>query len=101
MAKKSRVPLISLKLIGMTIYSILFTLTVSLYKNLKTNYKTTLNPELKEQIKRELETEKMVKLLNEKIKTVERLVYGILEDPEYMKSDKGKYDIKQLKKEVK
>ena len=101
MIKKPRIPLNILKLIWATIYSILFTATVSLYKNLKTNYKTTLNPELKEQIKRELETEKMVKLLNERLKSVERLVYGILEDPEYIKSDKGKYDIKQLKKEAK
>lgn len=101
MAKKLGVPVKIIKLIGVTFYTILFTITVSLYKNLKLNYRKTINPEFKAKIKRELEAEKMVKLLGDRIKTLERLVYGILEDPEYMKSDKGKYDIKQLKKEIK
>lgn len=98
---KLKIPFIILKLIFMTIYAVFFTITISLFNNLKLNYKKTLNPKFKDQINRELEANKMVKLLNDRLKTIERLIYGIIEDPEYLKSDKGKYDIKQIKKETK
>ena len=34
------------------------------------------------------------------MKRLERLTYAIFEDPEYTKKDKGRLDLKELKKEV-
>ncbi|MEK6937117.1 MAG: hypothetical protein AABW58_03535 [Nanoarchaeota archaeon] len=52
-------------------------------------------------IKQELETKHLLNLVNERLKRVERLVYSIFNDPDYIKRDKGKHDLKELEKETK
>lgn len=79
---------------------LIYTLTVSLYKNMKKAKVYAFNPEEKKKIKRDVESEKLVTLMNERLHRVERLVYGIYEDPEYAKSDRGKSDLKELRQET-
>ena len=50
---------------------------------------------------KELEAEKIIKDLKERIQLLERIVYSINEDIDYLKSDKGIYDMKELKKRTK
>ncbi|MBS3171642.1 hypothetical protein J4449_03460 [Candidatus Woesearchaeota archaeon] len=52
-------------------------------------------------IKQELETKKFIDIVNERLKRIERLVYSIFHDPDYIKRDKGKSDLKDLEKEAK
>jgi len=101
MKKKKNWWIIPFKVVNVVIVSVLKTVFVDLFINFKHSWIYTFNPEEREKMKRKLEAEKMVKLLTERMKTIERLLYSVFEDPSYTKSDKGKYDIKQLKKEVK
>ena len=52
-------------------------------------------------LKQEIETKNLLNLVNERLKRIERLVYSIFHDPDYIKRDKGKHDIKELEKETK
>jgi len=101
MKKKKKLWIIPFKLLNIIGIAILKTIFVDIFINLKHAWIYTFNPEERDKMKRKLEAEKMAKLLNERVKTVERLLYSVFEDPSYTKSDKGKYDLKQLKKEVK
>ncbi len=67
---------------------------------MKTAKTYAFNPEEKLKIKRELESQKRIDVMNEKLLRVERLLYGIYEDPEYAKSERGKSDLKELQKEI-
>lgn len=67
---------------------------------MKTAKTYAFNPEEKLKIKRELESQKRIDVINEKLLRVERLLYGIYEDPEYAKSERGKSDLKELQKEI-
>ena len=80
---------------------ILKTLTVDLYKNLRLAFLYSFCPMERKKLRRELSVEKMVAVLEERVNTVERLLYSLFEDPEYHKSAKGKHDLQQLSKEVK
>lgn len=99
--KKESYILIPFKLIYVIIFAVMKSVFIDIFLNIKHFWVYAFNPEEHDKMKRKLEAEKMVKLLEERLKTVERLLYSIFEDPPYTKSDKGKYDVKQLKKEVK
>lgn len=89
------------KLANVVIVAALKVVFVDFFINLNHFWLYTFNPEEREKMKRKLESEKMVNLLKDRLETVERLLYSVFEDPSYTKSDKGKYDIKKLKGEVK
>ncbi len=83
------------------ILAIFKTFTVSLYKNIKRGVIFAMRPEERNKLKRDLKYEKMAGLLDERVRRAERLLYSMFEDMEYQKSNKGKNDLKELKKEVK
>ncbi len=89
------------KLANVIIVTVLKTVFIDLFINFKQAWLYAFNPEEREKMKRKLESEKMVNLLKERIEILERLLYSVFEDPSYTKSDKGKYDLKKLKGEVK
>ena len=64
-------------------------------------YKHARHPEVKEKLDRELELKKKVDLYERKIKRLERLTYAIHKDPNYVGSDRGKDDIKELQRGLK
>ena len=83
------------------IIAIIKSISVDLVLNIRDAFIYSFKPEKRKELKRSLEADKMVKLLNERLKRVERLLYSVFEDPSYAKSNKGKFDLKELKKEVK
>lgn len=83
------------------IKAIFKTAFVDLFINIKKAFVYSFNKEERFKIKRNLEDSKMIKLINERLKRVERLLYSIFEDSEYIKSDRGKSDLKELKEERK
>ena len=89
------------RVIGFSIWAFLKTITVSLYKNIEEQTQFAVHPHKKEQLSRSMTTDKKTKVIEERLKTVERLTYAIHNDPTYVKSDKGQHDIKELKKKVK
>lgn len=89
------------RLANIVIVAVLKAVFFDFFVNLKHFWVYTFNPEEREKMKRKLESEKMVNLLKDRLETVERLLYSVFEDPSYTKSDKGRYDIKRLKGEVK
>ncbi len=80
---------------------IIKTLFVDLFVNIKKETIYTFNKVERDRIKTEIETRKLIDLVNERLKNVERLVYSIFNDPDYIKRDKGKTDLKELGKEIK
>jgi len=98
---KAKTLLIPFKLIYLIIISIIHTIFIDLPKNIKLSAIYSFNPEKKSQISRKVKADKMINLLKEKIERLERLIYSIINDSDYLKSDKGKIDLKDLKKEVK
>lgn len=99
--KITKVLLIPFKLANVIIVAVFKTVFIDLFVNFKQAWLYAFNPEEREKMKRKLESEKMVKLLEDRMETLERLLYSVFEDPSYTKSDKGKYDLKKLKGEVK
>lgn len=93
--------LIPIKLLKILVVAVLKTVFVDFFINIKNSWIYVFNPEEREKMKRKLEAEKMVNLLKERVAILERLLYSVFEDPSYTKSDKGKYDLKKLKGEVK
>ena len=81
--------------------AILKTLFLDLFINIRKEVLYSFNPMEKNKIKSEIDTRKLVDLVNERLKRVERLIYSIFHDPEYIKRDKGKSDLKELGKELK
>jgi len=98
---KSKTLLIPFKVIYFIFIAIVHTIFIDLPKNIKLAFTYTFNPEKRKELSRKVEQEKMIKLLKEKTERLERLIYAIMQDSEYLKSDKGKIDQKELKKEVK
>jgi len=100
--KRKRSPLgVFFRLFYYFFYYIFKTIFIDLFTNLRFAFIFSFNPGDKEKIKRGLESDKMVKLMNERIKVLERVVYAINEDVDYLKSDRGKFDLKSLRGEVK
>ena len=93
--------LIPIKFFYALIKAILKTITIDLFRNIKKETIYTFNKEERMKIKQELETRNLLNLVNERLKRIERLVYSIFNDPDYVKRDKGKHDLKELEKEVK
>jgi hypothetical protein len=77
------------------------TIFIDIFKNIKLAWIYTFNPEKRNQINREMEASKLAQLLDERLKVVERLLYAVYSDPEYIKTNKGKSDLTELKKGVK
>jgi hypothetical protein len=101
MKKKKNSLMIFLRLVCYFFYYIFKTVFIDLFVNLKFAFIFAFNPVEKERIKRNLETEKMIKLMNERIKILERIVYAMNEDAGYLRSDRGKFDLKSLEREIK
>ncbi len=99
--KVTKVFIIPFKLANIIIAAVLKTVFFDIFINFKHAWIYAFNPEEYEKMKRKLEAEKKVNLLDDRLKTVERILYSIFEDPSYTKSEKGKYDLKQLKGEAK
>ena len=94
-------PVFVLKALGVLFLSFGQTLTVGFYRQLLLNRDYYFDAQKRKAIKREVALEKMVKILSEKVKRLERLVYAVYEDPSYSSSDRGRDDIKELGKSVK
>ena len=99
--KVTKVLVIPFKLANIIITVVLKTIFIDIFVNFKQAWIYAFNPEEYKKMKHKLEAEKKVNLLDERLKTVERLLFSIFEDPSYTKSEKGKYDLKQLKGEAK
>ncbi|MCD4666927.1 hypothetical protein K8R47_03925 [archaeon] len=100
MNKTLRIILFPFRVIYLVIMGIVYTLIVSLPKNLKLAGTYSFNKSKRDEINRKVKQDKMIKLLKEKIERLERLVYATIKDSDYFKSDKGKIDVKELKKEA-
>ena len=100
MKKKKNYWVIPFKVFYLFFVAVIKTVFIDLFLNIKQFWVYTFNPEERDKMKRKLEAEKLVKVLDDRLKTVERLLYSVFEDPSYTKSNKGKYDLKQLKKEA-
>ncbi|MBT3324366.1 hypothetical protein HN681_03335 [archaeon] len=87
--------------VGYSIKGLLKLLFVDSFKMIKRSYSYAKNPEKKLMLNRELELEKKVKVQEKKIKRLERLVYSIFNDPDYVNSDKGKNDVKEIRSGLK
>ena len=98
--KLIKVIVVPSKFIYALIKGILKTIFLDLFRNIKKEIIYTFNEVERKKIKTELETEKLVDLINERLKRIERLIYSMFNDPEYIKRDKGKTDLKELTKEV-
>ncbi len=93
--------LVPIKFLYAFIKAVLKTVFLDLFRNIKKETIYTFNKEERMKIKQELETKNLVNLVNERLKRVERLIYSIFHDPDYIKRDKGKHDLKELEKEAK
>ena len=81
--------------------AILKTLFLDLFINMKKEVIYIFNPMERDKIKSEIETKRLLDLVNDRLKRIERLVYSIFSDPEYIKRDHGKSDLKELGKDLK
>ncbi len=93
--------IVPIKFLFALIKAILRTLFLDLFINMKKEVVYMFNEAEKKKIKEEIETKKLVDLINERLKRIERLVYSMFHDPEFIKRDKGKADLKDLGKEIK
>ena len=96
-----RLIVVPVKFLYSLIKGILKTLFLDLFRNIKKEVIYTFDEVERMKIKEELETKKVISSINERLKRIERLVYSIFHDPEYVKRDKGKDDLKELTKDVK
>ena len=80
--------------------AILKTLTIDLVKNIRLYFIMAVDKEEREKIRRKLDIEKKQELIDDRLKRVERLVYAVYNDATYAKRNEGKYDLKELKKEI-
>lgn len=94
-------PFYVVKALCILLLTLFQSITVCFYRQLLYNRDYYFDAEKRKRIKRELAVEKMVKLLLEKVRRLERLVYAVYEDPSYAASDRGKDDLKELHKELK
>ena len=101
MKKKKSYLLIFFSFAYFLIYFIFKTFTVDLFLNLKNAVIFSVNPEERKKIKRKMENEKMIEVLRERIRVLERIVYAMNEDAGYLRSDRGRADLSDLKKSVK
>ena len=85
-----KILLIPLKLIYSLLKAVLKTIFLDLFRNIKKETIYAFNKEEKMRIKQELETKKFIDIVNERLKRIERLVYSIFHDPDYIKRDKEK-----------
>ncbi len=99
--KAAQIALIPVRFLYAFLKAVLKTIFLDLFRNIKKETIYTFNKEEKMKIKQELETKHLLNLVNERLKRVERLVYSIFNDPDYIKRDKGKHDLKELEKETK
>ena len=95
-----RAIVVPIKFLFAVLTGILKTIFLDLFRNIKKEVVYMFNEVERKKIKAELETEKLVDLINERLKRIERLVYSMFSDPEYIKRDKGKFDLKELTKEI-
>ena len=96
-----KVILVPIKFIYALLKGILKTIFLDLIRNIKKEVIYCFNEVERMKIKEELETKKLVNLINERLKRIERLVYSMFHDSEYIKRDKGKDDLKELEKSIK
>lgn len=76
-------------------------LTVDLFKNTKLYVMMSINKEEREKIRKQLENEKRIGLIEDKLKSIERLLYAVFKDPKYIEKPAGSSDLKQLAKSIK
>ena len=101
MKKKSNILINILKFIYILFYSIFKSLTLDIIKNFKHAWKYNYDDDYRNRIKHKMKIEKQLGDLQERTKILERIVYSISEDPNYLKTDKGKADLRDLKRSVK
>ncbi len=82
------------------ILGIFHTLFIDLFRNIGIFVLFAVSPEKRKEIKYKLDTEKRIKLLEEKTGVVQRLLYAVYNDPGYTKRKEGEYDLKQLETEA-
>lgn len=96
-----QVIIIPIKFLYSLIKGIIKTVFIDLFVNIKKETIYTFDKVERDKIKTEIETRKLTELINERLKRTERLLYSIFNDPDYIKRDKGKADLKELGKEIK
>ena len=96
------IPIIAvpIKFIYALVKAILKTVFLDLFINIRKCVTYEFNEMERKRIKTELETNKFIDVINERLKRIERLVYSMFNDSEYIKRDKGKDDLKELGKEI-
>ena len=99
--RKSKILLLPLKILYALVLAILTTVFISLAKNIKTQVIFILHPEEKLKLKREIETKEALRQIEERLSMLERLMWSMHKDPEYMHAKAGKADLEKLHKEVK
>lgn len=99
--KAAQIALIPVRFLYALIKAVFKTIFLDLFRNIKKETIYTFNEVERMKIKEELETKKLLNLVNDRLKRIERLLYSVFHDPEYIKRDKGKEDLKELGKEIK
>ncbi len=83
------------------VVALLRSLTVDLFKNIKLYVMMALSKDEREKIRKQLEAEKRLDLIEDKLKSIERLLYAVFKDPKYAEKPEGESDLKQLAKHMK
>lgn len=96
-----KVILIPVKILYALIKSLLKTIFLDLPINIKKETSYAFNETERKKIKMEIENRKLLNLVNERLKRIERLVYSVFNDSAYIKRNEGKQDLKELEKEIK
>ncbi|MFH1638444.1 MAG: hypothetical protein ABIB71_08515 [Candidatus Woesearchaeota archaeon] len=92
---------ILLSLIFAVVAALIRSLTIDLFRNIKLYIMMSVSKEEREKIRLKLETEKRLDLIEDKLKSIERLLYAVFKDPKYIEKREGEYDLKQIAKDVK
>jgi hypothetical protein len=93
--------IIPTRLIYLIFIAIIKSITIDLVKNIKLAYIFSFKPKERDKINREVNMKKLAQSFDGRLETVERLLYSLIEDAEYLKTKKGKLDIDDLKDKVK
>ena len=80
------------------VFFIFKTISYDLFINLKQAVIFSVNPSERERVKREMEFKKKLDLVDSRLSSVERVLFAMNEDVDYLKSNRGIYDMKMLKK---
>lgn len=89
------------KVMNIFVKSLLKAVFVDFAYNLKSESLAVFRPEKAKRLNRDVRDQKMAELMQERLEILERLTWAMHNDAEYLRSNKGRSDMHDLKKSVK